>query len=193
MSEPLSLAARPTPAARPEPVYFVIYPEPAAAEAARRLAWRLRDKRGLRGAPIAASRLHVSLEALCDGRAATPALLDSACRAAGQVTASPFRLRFDEAASYGGPGNRPLVLAEGEGTIGVSRLRERLVQAMRAAGLPAKAARAFSPHMTLLYDETAIAPEPVEPVEWTVREFHLVRSLFGTGRRIRLGRWKLDG
>ncbi|WP_309092063.1 hypothetical protein [Phenylobacterium sp.] len=45
--------------------------------------------------------------------------------------------------------------------------------------------------MTLLYDQAAADPEPVEPVQWMVREIHLVRSVFGTGRRIALGRWNL--
>jgi 2'-5' RNA ligase len=176
-----------------EPLYFAIYPQAAAADEAWRLAWRLRGGYGLRGSPIGRSKLHLSLQGLGDGAVASNAFVELACRAAARVQAPAFRVAFNQAASYGGPGNHPLVLAEGDGTVGVDRLRASVRTALAAEGVFLEGNRAFSPHVTLLYDERPIAPVAIEPVSWVVREFFLVRSVPGTGRRVRLGCWPLEG
>lgn len=41
-------------------------------------------------------------------------------------------------------------------------------------------------------DAQQLAPQPVEPVSWRVREFVLVQSLQGKGVHRQLGKWPLQ-
>ena len=75
----------------------------------------------------------------------------------------------------GKPGHLPLVL-RGEGAAGVTALQNALGNALAKAGL---GARQSAPHLTLLYDARRIDEQPIEPIDWTVREFVLVHSLLG--------------
>jgi 2'-5' RNA ligase len=49
----------------------------------------------------------------------------------------------------------------------------------------------YTPHMTLLYDDSLVMERPVETMAWTVREFVLVRSLLGQTVHVPLARWPL--
>jgi len=51
----------------------------------------------------------------------------------------------------------------------------------------------FNPLMTLLYDDRKISEKAVSPVEWTVREFFLVRSVLGEASHRVVARWPLAG
>ena len=91
-------------------------------------------------------------------------------------------------------GNRPLVLRGDDGVSGLIALRDRLVAAtVDIPGSIPAARREFTPHLTLLYDERDIREEPVEEISWMVTEFVLIRSLFGQGRHVVLGRRPLRG
>jgi 2'-5' RNA ligase len=86
------------------------------------------------------------------------------------------------------------VLRSDDGVSGLIALRDRLIAAtIDIPGSIPAARREFNPHLTLLYDERDIREEPVEEISWLVTEFALVRSLFGQGRHIVLGRWPLRG
>ncbi|RYE41204.1 MAG: hypothetical protein EOP21_08990 [Hyphomicrobiales bacterium] len=49
----------------------------------------------------------------------------------------------------------------------------------------------FRPHVTLLYDNQLVAGREIAPVQWTVRDVVLVRSVVGQGRHVIEGRWPL--
>jgi 2'-5' RNA ligase len=49
----------------------------------------------------------------------------------------------------------------------------------------------YTPHMTLLYDDSLVTERPVETVTWTVGEFVLVHSLLGQTVHVPLARWPL--
>jgi 2'-5' RNA ligase len=49
----------------------------------------------------------------------------------------------------------------------------------------------YEPHMTLLWDEVAVAERAIEPVRWTVSDFVLIHSLHGRSQHVELGRWPL--
>lgn len=63
---------------------------------------------------------------------------------------------------------------------------------MTATGLGRWVERNFTPHVTLLYDDRSVAPQAIEPIAWTVREFVLVHSLLGRTEHRILGRWSLN-
>ena len=63
--------------------------------------------------------------------------------------------------------------------------------AMDQQGAGGKPGHAFTPHMTLLYDQRRLPLQPVQPLRWHVGEFLLVRSFLGQTRYQLEGRWQL--
>ncbi len=49
----------------------------------------------------------------------------------------------------------------------------------------------FVPHMTMIYGDKAIAPQPITSLRWTVREFLLIHSERGLTKHNILGPWPL--
>lgn len=49
----------------------------------------------------------------------------------------------------------------------------------------------FNPHLTMLYDKLELAPEPIEPMFWTVKEITFVRSEVGETKYHFLKNWRL--
>lgn len=175
-----------------EPVdglFFAVFPEAGAAGRITALAHRLLESHGLRGRPLAAGRLHVSLHKLGGYAGLPPSAVAAAVEAAAAVSMRPFTVRFDRGMTFErrhGPG--PHVLLGGEGVIGLEALHRLLGSAL------SRSARAgFQPHVTLFYGDRRIAEHPIEPIDWIVREFVLVRSLVGRSRYQHLARWTLGG
>lgn len=117
------------------------------------------------------------------------------CGAAAGVTAAPFKLSFSLAGgAFGNPVRPPLVLrGRSEEIVPLLAFRRRLSDALSAAGLAPEPVADFTPHVTLLYGDRAVAQREVDPVDWTVRDFVLIRSMVGLGRHVELGRWALPG
>ena len=102
-------------------------------------------------------------------------------------------LTFDRVVSFTRRrANRPFVLL-GEELPEVVALHARLAEALASAGLGGYLERRFMPHVTLLYDDQAVAERAVAPVGWVSRELVLVHSLIGRGLHRPLGRWALSG
>ena len=116
--------------------------------------------------------------------------LDAANPVAGR--ASPFDVAFDTVASFTRKRrNMPLVLLGGRDALGLEHLQQPLLAALVAAGMVARPEPHFTPHLTLLYDDIPLAPQPIEPVGWCVAELLLVRSLLGRSRHEVLARLPL--
>jgi 2'-5' RNA ligase len=179
-------------AAPGDAIFFALQPPPHVAIRISRLAWHLRDKHGLRGLPQRPRCFHVSLLHVGYHGWLPPEVLKMIDDAASTITLRPFHISFDWVESFRHPDKRPLVLRGDDGLTGVTWLRDALVAAMEAIGFTG-AQTVFTPHLTLLRDENKIREEPVEDISWPVREFVLVRSLYGEGQHIPLGRWKLRG
>jgi 2'-5' RNA ligase len=175
-------------------IFFAVRPPPATASSISRLAWHLRDKHRLVGKPLRPGCFHVSLLfAGYDGRM-PPGTLDALIAAAGRVGVRRFRAGFDWAASFRRSTRRPLVLRGDNGVTGLVWLRDKLVAAtLDVPGAVPAARNHFTPHLTLIYDDTEIREEPVEEIGWPVTEFVLIRSLFGLSRHVVLKRWPLLG
>lgn len=174
-------------------LFFAVLPDAGTAGQIARFAGQLRNAHGLRGRPLEAGRLHVSLVALGDHPGVPLALVAAACQAALAVAVTPFMAGFDRVLSFTGKARaRPVVLVGSAGTAGFFGLRQALAGAMQERGFQPLAASGFNPHLTLLYDAQQVAEAAVAPVGWMVREFVLVHSRIGQNLPYALlGRWPL--
>jgi 2'-5' RNA ligase len=176
-------------------LFFGIFLDPGTAARVVQMLHRLCDDYGLRGRPLAADRLHITLNHLGDHTGVPQSIVAAAREAAANISDSSFDVTFDRVMSFKRGGDkRPFVLCgEGEGIAALMAFQQSLAMAMRKAGLGRWVGTRFKPHMTLLYDDRLVGEQIVEPISWTVREFVLVHSLLRQTRHIPLGRWPLRG
>jgi 2'-5' RNA ligase len=177
----------PTPTDR---LMFLLYPDPATAEAIAREARRLKDALSLRGQPLLTDRFHITLHHLGD-YVGLPGDMVRKGEAAGQaLAAAPFEVVFDKAVSFANrPGNNPFTLQGGEGVSALIAFQQALGLKMAGAGL--KPDKQFVPHITLLYDGQVVPAQAIAPIRWTVNRFVLVQSKLGQTRHIVLKAWDL--
>jgi 2'-5' RNA ligase len=172
-------------------LFFAAMPPSEVATQIAGLAGRLRESLGLKGRPRPTAHLHVTLHHLGDFAGLPQQRVEEACAAAGGVALDAFEARFGGVCSFAGrPGKHPFVLLGADDAPGMAALHAALGARLAAAGL-GRRERAFVPHVTLLYDARNLAPQPVDPLGWTVREFVLVHSLLGRTEYRVLGRWTL--
>lgn len=176
---PLGGFAAPSPSDR---LFFAIYPDAEAALRIVELANALHKKHRLRGSPLRADRVHITLHYLGDHAGLPGMLVDAASAAATRLAVPSFEVGFDCVATFAGHARkRPCVLRclDEHANAPLREFQRRLGQQLRLGGMTRDAERSFMPHVTLLYDERALAPETVAPVGWKVREFALIHSLLG--------------
>ncbi len=172
-------------------LFFAIFPDVDAAERAAQLAQRLKDGYRVRGDLVESTRLHVTLLHLGDYESLPKRIVTAASKAAASVAMPPFDIVFDRAMSFAGnPDRRPLVLLGSDGIDTLTALCRSLAAAMTKAGLGRRIASRYTPHMTMLYGDGAVAEQAVETIAWTVREFVLVHRP-GDNPYVPLGRWPL--
>jgi 2'-5' RNA ligase len=166
-------------------LFFAVVPDAVAAARIYRLATALKRVRGFDGKLVEQDRLHVTLFSLdLSGHA-----VRMASEAAAEVSLQPFDVSFDRTASFlVRRGDRPFVLVGDEGLRGLGGFRRVLGAAMTRNGSRRRAAKDFTPHVTLLYDQREVEEQPIEPISWTVRDFVLVHSMRG---HVHLARWPL--
>lgn len=180
------------PKALTDRLFFGLFPDAATAARIAALGEDLRHKHGLKSHVHSVSRLHVTLFHLGDFPGLPMNLVRSSMAAAEAVKAAPFEVTFDHATSFSGrPKNRPFILkGSEEGLADLQTYRAALGVSLARAGV--KTAGAFTPHVTLLYDDPIIEPDPIAPISWTVRELVLIRSHMGKSIHEPLGRWPLE-
>lgn len=181
------------PKAPTDRLFFGLFPDAETAARIADLGEAMRRKHGLKSRVHAVDRLHVTLFHLGDFAGLPRDLVRSSLAAAEGMRAAPFEVTFDHATSFSGrPKNRPFILkGDDEGLADLHAYRAALGLALAGQGV--KTAGAFTPHVTLLYDEPIIAPDPIAPISWTVRELVLIRSHMGKSVHEPLGRWALEG
>lgn len=176
---------------RTERLFVAIVPGRAAAARLDALAHALRRNDGLHGTPIGAERYHVTLCFLGDFTAGEAAALMPVVGERLDVRGFvPFDLSFDRVTSFRRRrGERsPVVLLANDGFDAMAALHDGIGESIGGA---TGRATAFTPHLTLMYDEARVAERTVEPIRWTVREVVLVHSAIGQRRHTVLGRWPL--
>lgn len=173
-------------------LFFALFPDAETAERIAQCARQLRTEHGLHGAPLKTERFHITLHHLGDYAGLPQGVIEMAGRAAAAVKVPPFSVTFDRAVSFSSsPRNRPFVLRGDAGLVDLMAFQRALGIEMTKAGLGRWAKPAYTPHVTLLYDDRAVAEQPVEPITWTAGEFILVRSLIGQTLHVPLARWPL--
>ena len=174
-------------------LFFAVVPDERAARRTADIADRLRSLHGLKGRPLTIPRFHVSLHWLGDYDGVPRGIVARAHEAASRISEKPFPVTFDRAATFSRlVGNHPLVLRSANSLAALVTLHQKLLDAMKRAGLKARGPKRLTPHMTLLYANQKIVAAPVDPVEWIVRDFVLIHSLVGESRYVRLGQWRLQ-
>jgi 2'-5' RNA ligase len=166
-------------------LFLAVVPDAETADRIAQTARHLRVSHGLSGKPLRPEHFHVTLCHIEDGVGLTPGKVEEVSACAARVEMPSFRVCFDRAESFR---NGALVLRGDDGTIGLDILQQRLSDAFD--GEPRKA-RSFTPHVTLLRDGHRVPEQPIEPIEWTVREVVLVHSLLGRTTHRHIARWTL--
>jgi len=175
-------------------LYFALLPEPAAATDAERVAKTLSQQYRLSAKPYARDRLHISLYGIGAFAELSEDIIFAAMQAAAAVRAAPFTVTLDRVVSADEP-SHPLMLCASTENPALRALHFQLRLAMHGLGLhPTTMIPSLAPHLTLLCDRRTVPDTSLDaPVTWTVRDFVLVHSLYGTGKPDQLGRWPLLG
>jgi 2'-5' RNA ligase len=178
-------------------LFLALFPPPETALKIAELASQIRSAHALRGRPLEAARFHITLNHLGDYAGLPPDVVRQARAAVAEAATAtqPFAVAFDRAESFASmPRNRPLVLRGGdEGLSALMAFHKVLGTALKKANLGQWAKPGYTPHVTLLYDDSLLGATPVPPVAWTAGEIVLVQSLLGETRHVHLARWPLSG
>jgi len=171
--------------------FFALLPDSAAKASADRRAKALSHWFELTGRPRT-DKYHVSLWGWSAAAEPDGQGLALMRRAAQRVRQDPFKLTFDEVASFAQRAEKKAVVMTGRDTvIGVNRLHDALDREMRAAGFRGQRL-SRQPHLTLLYDRRLIPLVGVRPLSWLATDFVLIRSAREKPYDI-LGCWPLHG
>lgn len=177
----------PTPTDR---LMFLLYPDPTTAERIAREAARLKTAMGLGGALLQTERLHITLHHLGDYAGVPNDIVSKGAMAGDAVSAAPFEVVFDRAASFANrPGNNPFTLQGGEGLSALIAFQKGLGEKMAGAAL--RPDKSFTPHITLLYDGQVVPEQAITAITWTIDRFALVRSKLGRTQHVILREWTL--
>ncbi len=180
-------------------LFFAVMPDVNTAGSIAKLAQQICGETRSKSKPLAANRLHVTLQHLGNFAGGLPQeRVDAAIKAAASIRMEPFSVEFDHALSFASkPRPGPVVLGGGEGVVGLHALHEALARALQNEGFGDRAvvpnAAHYTPHVTLAYGIPWIAVRPVDAVSWNVREFVLMHSLLGRTRHVALAWWPLAG
>ena len=182
------LAAEPT-----NRLFFAVMPDATALAQAGAITDTLFSAHGLSGKRLAPRRLHVTLHHVGDFAGLPNDVAARALAAGDGLRHGPVAIRFDRAGSFVRRHRTlPLVLRSGGQVISLIAFQHALGEAMARQGFRRLLASHYTPHMTLLYDPRYVEVRAVTPLEWTAREFVLIRSLIGKARYEVLGRWTLN-
>jgi RNA 2',3'-cyclic 3'-phosphodiesterase len=181
---------------RPERLFYGLFLDAGTSARVCRFRRQFFDENDLKGNPLQAVRLHLSLHLIGDYKRLRTRLIYAAVQTAKTIAMPPFEVTFRAIKSFeegppicGRRRGRPLVLL-GEGDA-LFELHSALGSAMAKNGLRSEAR--FTPHMTLSYDLKAIAEQAIEPIRMMVSEFVLVHSELWLTKYNVLDRWPLSG
>jgi RNA 2',3'-cyclic 3'-phosphodiesterase len=170
-------------------LFFGIWPDAEATGCLTRLMGRLRNDGIMPGEPVDSDRLHVTLHHLGDFvDQIPPSLVPAARMAAATVKMQPFDVAFDRVGGTRGQ----FLLRTSDEAAALKMFRQTLSVALIKAGLRRRVDSVFNPHVTLSYDFSDVPEQPIDPINWTVRQFVLVESLLGEHRHVERGRWPIQ-
>lgn len=174
-------------------IFFALFPPAPVAARMAELARQLQSAHRLKGAMTAPERLHCTLRPIDLRKTDIAAAVTRARAAASRIKAEPFDVAFDRSMGFRGRDKHHFVLCGGHGLVHLTAFRQSLGTAMFHAELKEGAARAYTPHVTLLYGTDRLVEEhPIPPIRWRVDAFKLVVSAHGHGHRL-ADCWRLGG
>lgn len=177
----------------PERLFLAILLDAASALRAEATARQLHKANALQGKLLLRERLHITMQHVGDYKRLKSKIRYAADLVGKAISMSQFEVIFDRAESFPAPPRRgqprqyPAVLRGGSDPL--FELHRLLAAAMRKLGF--RPSDVFVPHVTMIYADKAIVPQPIEPVRWTVRDFTLIHSERGLTKYNVLGRWPL--
>ena len=175
------------------PLFFAFQPSASALVHLEQLQARLRAERDLQGKWLKPKVFHITLQPVDIAAGAWDKLLAKALQVGAAFKWRAFPIQLDRAGSFRGrSGHHPFVLSSADGAPAVAALQERLFRDLKLAGLGGIAKYDSKPHLTLAYAQSSVELD-VEPVRWVADELVLVKSLYGQGEHVVLGRWKASG
>lgn len=128
----------------------------------------------LEGRRLNPERYHLTLKFIGDN--VQPRMEAAALKVAEAIEAPPFRLRLDQAGSFRNA-NIPVWLGPSNIPTELSFLADSLARAFGAR--PRRGNLGFVPHLTILREARMQLPvQAIEPIDWPVEEFVLIRSVF---------------
>ena len=173
-------------------LFFALWPDDDVRERIASAARHLKQVHAPRGRWIGPDRYHLTLRFLGE-HSTLPDPLIAACRAAGDaVRAAPFSFALDVAASFS---NRriPWWLGCHAMPAPLDALWSALAESLAANGIAQDEPTPRAAHVTILRDaDRRLAPEPIDPISWSVDDFVLVDSAIGAASSYRIvHRWPL--
>ena len=175
----------------PDTVYFAFKPGPHTGDELVAAGNHLRARHRLTGR-VSPALLHMTICPIGQIPGLTEACITSACKIAGRVTAKPFEIVLDRVRTYANRQQKAPLVILGSGRVpAVELFRRCLIADLRRGGFIIPQ-RQPDLHVTLFYDRGKVAEEPIDPIRWAICDFTLVRSVYGEGRHVELGRWSLS-
>ncbi|QWW68068.1 2'-5' RNA ligase family protein [Rhizobium sp. WYJ-E13] len=176
-------------------LFFMLRPTTEAASEALEIAQAYRNAHSLTEPSRPRELLHVTLNGIGAYRRLPQDIVFGAEQVAATVRARPFDLVLDEVISFSHPGEpQAFVICSRQENEALLDLRRQIQEGLYEAGLPYNLGGHLTPHMTLLYDRKTVLPEKLNrPVQWNIREFLLIHSIYGKSEHNVVGRWPLLG
>lgn len=179
---------------RLKPLFFAFQPSAGVSGQLERLQARLRSERRLQAKWLKPKVFHITLQPVDIAAGAWDKVVANALHLGSALAWRPLAVQLDRAQSFRGqPGRHPFVLSSADGAPAITALQEQLYRELKRAGLGGIAKPEYTPHLTLAYAAEVAVEQDIEPVRWTADELVLVKSLYGQGEHVVLGRWKASG
>jgi rhamnosyltransferase subunit B len=174
-------------------LFTALVPPLETAERLADVGKALARQLGLRGRPLEAERLHITMHDIAYFAPNEPVprnLVDAAIAAGNSVVHPAFPICFDSVMSF--PESDAFVLrCDSAGDVAIARLRQLLSAAFKHVSLPKRAIP--TPHMTLLYDRRHLPQSEIDPLRWTAGRFVLILSHRGLHHHQRIREWPMAG
>jgi 2'-5' RNA ligase len=175
-------------------LFFAVMPDTRAAQKIAALARDLQCAQGLKGHPIDATQLHVSIFLYDHFTNLSEKDIRGAMALANRIILEGFKARFDIAQGFRRQSRRsnqyPLALCQSQPCYDFINLRQGFTGFFREHNIMLP--NTITPHVTMLYSDTPAPAQVVKPIEWTVEEFVLLRRHIGQHRPYSvLGKWPL--
>ncbi len=175
-------------------LFFAVMPDTQAAQKIAALARDLQSAHGLKGNLIDATQLHVSIFLYDHFINLSERDVRGAMMLANRIVLESFKARFDIAKGFRSQSRLshqyPFVLCQSQPCYDFINLRQGFTEFFRKHNVTLP--DAITPHVTMLYSDTLGPTQPVEPIEWVVEEFVLLRRHIGKHLPYSiLGKWPL--